>query len=983
MAGTAAPNQPSGPASHPERAAAPGDPAALHARLRGLLAEFRESGHVDPFGNPISRMALELTRMADRGEIGTADLDALVQHMSASAFAARAARMAAYLETTDPDENAARLRAVLERVARPEPDGPAVPFETFRAAVESLHFGVVFTAHPTFALPIDLARALSSLAGGADPDAALTAARRGRHRPPVRLTLDDEFAWAMEAIGHAQDALSRVHAVALAVARSHYPEDWRRLAPRLVSIASWVGYDHDGRSDIGWTDTLGMRLKVKLAQLARLRDASAALRAEYPATPAAPTLELIESILALAAKQVEYQIEASALDGGDEPRRAATFARRLVEGREHALTDCARLAELLDRAVAAAGDDALAARLCSLRAALATNGLGVAHTHFRLNATQLHNAIRRQIGLHGDPADPAQRRSYLNAINELLADARPASVNIGSLLAERASARRMFMMIAALAKHIDAATPIRFLIAETETAFTLLVALYFARVFGVEHLVEISPLFETEEAMEHGDRLVEDALRSPHFKAYVRRTGRLCLQFGFSDSGRYVGQMAATFWIERLRLKIAAALARHGLAGVQVVLFSTHGESVGRGGHPSRMTDRLRYVAPPVSRAAFAEAGVSVKEESSFQGGDGYLWFLSPETAFATLCRVAEFALEPDAETTGDPIYEDPDFAAEFFAVVHQEFAHTVEDPDYAALLGVFGTNMLDRTGSRPVRRQHEATVGPKEFLHPSQMRAIPNNAVLQQLGLLANTIGGLGRAAAKDLERFRLMLRASPRFRRAMAMVAFAASASDLDVLRAYVDTLDPGVWLNRSARTRNPARRDELRFIAMHLERGNALARLLKIFRRLQADQLLLRDILADAEADDALPVGGLDAEAQAELALLHAVRVALIHRIYLLGSHIPEFSPFENLTRADLVQLLVHLDVDQAVEVLKQVFPRRDAAALRDLDFAEPATYVADAAQTYEQEHVTLFEPIAAHMELIRRLAGAITHRIGALG
>src|SRR3546814_14296225 len=89
---------------------------------------------------------------------------------------------------------------------------------------------------------------------------------------------------------------------------------------------------------------------------------------------------------------------------------------------------------------------------------------------------------------------------------------------------------------------------------------------------------------------EHGDRIVEDALRSPHFRDYVRRTGRLCLQFGFSDSGRYVGQLAATFWIERLRLKVAAALARHGLTGVQVVLFSTHGQSVGPGGPPARTT---------------------------------------------------------------------------------------------------------------------------------------------------------------------------------------------------------------------------------------------------------------------------------------------------------------------------------------------------------------------------------------------------------
>src|SRR3546814_14707598 len=61
--------------------------------------------------------------------------------MTAEAFVARADRMAAYLETTDPAENEARLRALIERIAKPDADGAPVPFETFRGTVESLHFG--------------------------------------------------------------------------------------------------------------------------------------------------------------------------------------------------------------------------------------------------------------------------------------------------------------------------------------------------------------------------------------------------------------------------------------------------------------------------------------------------------------------------------------------------------------------------------------------------------------------------------------------------------------------------------------------------------------------------------------------------------------------------------------------------------------------------------------------------------------------------
>ena len=61
----------------------------------------------------------------------------------------------------------------------------------------------------------------------------------------------------------------------LDVARELYPSEWQTLVPRLVSLASWVGYDHDGRSDIGWADTLRMRLKSKHAQLVRQKSKNA------------------------------------------------------------------------------------------------------------------------------------------------------------------------------------------------------------------------------------------------------------------------------------------------------------------------------------------------------------------------------------------------------------------------------------------------------------------------------------------------------------------------------------------------------------------------------------------------------------------------------------------------------------------------------------------------------------------------------------
>ncbi|MFX7242988.1 hypothetical protein ABTI79_20065, partial [Acinetobacter baumannii] len=85
-------------------------------------------------------------------------------------------------------------------------------------------------------------------------------------------------------------------------------------------------------------------------------------------------------------------------------------------------------------------------------------------------------------------------------------------------------------------------------------------------------------------------------------------------------------------------------------------------------------------------------------------------------------------------------------------------------------LLGTFGPSLIDRTGSRPVARQSDGG-GPAAITHPRQMRAIPNNAILHQLGYLANSLHGVGRAAHRAPELFRHMRQKSVRFSRAFRL--------------------------------------------------------------------------------------------------------------------------------------------------------------------------------------------------------------------
>ncbi len=927
------------------------DPEDLARNLLALVATLRDRHDSDPFGNPVLSAALAISRRIDRDDLTIEAIEALVLHLTHIAANDRAKRLAAYVGGTNLAATDRVFVTLAERLVRPDPADSPVPLLQFRRSVERARFAAVFTAHPTFSLPAEIGADLARAATDGGP-----LARHGSHRPSG-VTLAEEFAQAVDAIVHGRDALDALAAAILSTARATWPTRWTEIVPAPVILASWVGYDTDGRTDIGWWDTLGLRLRMKRFQLARVREQTAALQAGMALAERAET--------ALAA--VDAQI--AAIPASPNPDAVSAFAHALIDGHDAAMTTTDPLDTLFAAAIAAAADDEKLP-LAVARAGLRAHGLSLAHTHVRLNSTQLHNVVRQRLDLQDAPEDASRRRAMLAGINAALDTVKPVPVDFGALMVEGASAARLMMTVAQLVKHIDGGTPVRFLIAETESGYTLLAALWLARLFGVERHIEISPLFETADALDRGARVLEEALRSPHWRAYLQATGRMALQFGYSDSGRYVGPLAATYLIERLRLKAAEALVRYGLTNIEVVLFDTHGESVGRGAHPGSLAARLDYLSPPRTREALAAAGVAVREESAFQGGDGYLLFGTPGLARATVARLAEhaFARELSSAAAADPIYDDPDFSADFFAACGAAIGELVEDEGYAGLLGAFGPALLDKTGSRPSARQSDSG-GPALIRHPRELRAIPNNAILHQLGWMANTLQGLGAAASRHPETFGELRQHSARFALALDLPAHALRHSDLDVLRAIVDTLDPGMWLDRAGHAHSlPGRRQGLVGVARALDRLGLWAPAQKMFRRIQADHVALRTAWPDAPR-----------MADREL-LLHALRLSLIHRLWLLAVAIPDFSPRHGVTRAALEARILRLDIPASLALLSEVFPASPDPAV-ERDYAEPRG--PQMAAAYAREHAEIFQPISRLFAVMREISAAISHEVGAFG
>ena len=508
-----------------------------------------------PLFNPVFQLSLDLSRDLESGALTIDGLGAMVAELECSGLKSRADRLEALVEPDKADATIATLVA--------EEDD----FDAFAERWSRPQLHAVFTAHPTFLLAPAQSNAIAAAASDRDGSDDAVCAVSGE-RPA--LTLDYEHGEAMRAIVHAQDARDRIVERIFEQAQARWPDRWRELAPVPFRFATWVGYDMDGRTDIKWHTSIAYRLAEKARRLGRYADCLEGI---------APGHQLVDQLRRAAAHAGRHATEFEA-DLSD-PAALAAAANGLTSDHPDKLLTLAPVIAQIE-AEAEAGPQAVAFR--TLAAAMRADGLGMGWIHFRVNASQLHNAIRRRLP-EGHAIEIASRGA-LATLRAMLAEVRPLRANFAALAVESSTAIRQFISMAQILHHVDADTPIRMLIAECEQPATVLAALYFAELFGVADKVDVSPLFETESALEHGGRLLDALLAEPAYQAYARRRGRVAVQTGFSDAGRFVGQIPASLAIERLQGRLAAA--RNHEAGARMNHGALHvvGLLDGRDGDP-------------------------------------------------------------------------------------------------------------------------------------------------------------------------------------------------------------------------------------------------------------------------------------------------------------------------------------------------------------------------------------------------------------
>jgi len=930
--------------------------------LSAELEECRQLSHETPLINPYQQLSYRLSKKMNAGDLATDQVDNLVSELGIHSFLSRGRRGQAYLQTTDRAKNKASLLACFQDVSKGK------TFEEFQNFVRREVVGIVITGHPTFGFSKGQYDVLAGLIDGSmSQKAAAEKLKKNSERPDEGLTLEYEYIQSERALLNLQHAIGQMYELALEAARAAYPDDWRKLDLKLVTSASWVGFDVDGRDDITWIDSVKFRCRMALSQCDVYLDRWRALSGNDKITDLLVQLkEIFESDLA------EFP------DGVNDVGAVRHFAQHMANSRRNGMMLPAEIMSELTHQIAQTEDDESTASLIIFRALFANFRTGFSHVHFRLNAVQLHNAIRPMVAMEKDPDDATSRRRYMLAASKLLGRIDTQTVGYETVLHEQTTAKRLFMIVAQILKYIDPDTPVRFLIAESDTPFTVLAALCYARLFGVEDMVDISPLFETDQALVRGAEVIEELLENPHYFSYVKKRGRLCIQAGYSDAGRYLGQVAAGLAIERLRIKVARLWTKFDLSDVQLVFFDTGGESVGRGAHPSGFGGRLDYMHSPEARRLVKKHNIPYKQEFSLQGGDGFLWLHTPDMAFATLTRVMENILAP-ADQAPDPFYQNTDWSLDFFLTVKGHYGAIADNPDFMRLLSVLGTEISYPSGSRMTIRQDEGVVSrPLEKL--SQIRAIPNNMLLHQLGFLANSLGGVGMAMKQDGGNFWKMYEQSPRLRHIMKLVIAAVDVTDEDFLGAYTSLFRPRYWMHSARYEDKSHDHNRMLRLAGMMKVNGVFEGLNRIELTLREDLMYLRDAMKGKNLEQ--PPFMLNEQERGQYTLLHVLRMALIQRMFLLITRIPRFRDHKGLSVDDLIMRILRFQISPTVLLLREIFPLEGDYEI-DPENPENITFAREDTHGYVYENKQIFDEIEGTYDQIRKISQALSAYVGAIG
>ena len=828
----------------------------------------------------------------------------------------------------------------------------------------------MLTAHPTFSLSRDVRNCLGKIASSEDKKytSSVEKLKNFPYLPKRAPTLKEEHEDTQVTLERIQAELDSINSSIVSISERLFPDDWKSITPHLINAYSWVGYDIDGRTDISWGDALRLRLQEKRDQLFRYKISISNINNKFGKSLDKNT-HLIELLQKMSDAHESAESDLTLFEKDiTNPENLVDAANNLTRVSTRRFLNLKSPIKIINKIIENNELFELNKELICLRSKMVAFGLGTARIHFRLNNQHVVSALKSTFGITDHTSD---KRTLLLRASKLTKNVKVQSVNFASLALEKSTAHEKMILTAQIHKYIDDETPIRLLIAECEDSLTPMGMLYLAKRYGIEKHLDISPLFETADALNNGGRIIGKMLSNEVYRDYIKDRGVFAIQTGFSDAGRFMGQIPATLAIERLHSHFASQMEKFDIKDVTAVIFNTHGESSGRGGHSGSIIDRVNYVMSPWAMRQFEKRALPICHETSFQGGDGFMWFQTKDLAKATINSLLKARYTNKKDADDDIFYKDTDFSWDVFRTISSQQESLYNDPNYIKLLSGFGQNLLIPTGSRASKRSKSDT----GMFDPRQLRAIPHNAILQQFGIPANIFYGIGKAVSIDIEKFSNHYKNSARAHSIFSLAFSSLERSNMSILSAYGRLFDPGFWVSRGLSNNEPRLEKKSLTVASTLKSLPWRSQIMDLANQLRMDSYnAIKFFVSEMKENNEHNTEDLE--------ILHALRLSVIMKMMIIATELPAAGE-ESSSPINVLQKLQTFQIDSVIRNLKDRYPEKRSALEWTEQLQEKTNEPVAPSGGFPHITESIIKPLERAGDLVRQITVAITHHYDAYG
>ena len=259
------------------------------------------------------------------------------------------------------------------------------------------------------------------------------------------------------------------------------------------------------------------------------------------------------------------------------------------------------------------------------------------------------------------------------------------------------------------------------------------------------------------------------------------------------------------------------------------------------------------------------------------------------------------------------------------------------------------------------------------------QIRAIPHNAILQQLGYPVNVIAGIGSAADGNYEEIASLLIESERGRQLVRLARSSNALASIKTVAAYGELFNSAYWASRPYRGTESHLSDACEVLAEYLTKDDRAGVFRRLASRLRVDALKLHRLLALIPNEHPLEERE---HIRRTIGAAQSLRLALLQHMFIKAVSIPAFSRANDISRDDVLEMVFTLRVDDALAQMRRAYPT-NYPQITDFAVDAPSDYPDGDGEGYAAIQREYIDPIERAYGLVLRLSTAIANEFGAHG